>query len=148
MNSGASLAYFALYKDFVQAEKELRKDRGLGNEVTAGLLDYEQLFSSWDENFSDSTRRALAITERGLSTPPTASEFQSYKKIARIGFRFEDLVKYNDYHAKNGPAGVVLKKVTWNCPDEFFTLVEKAYRKFYLRPEFVADFKQLVAAGY
>lgn len=148
VNSGASLAYFALYKDFVQAERELRRERGLGNEVTASLLDYEQLFSSWDEAFSDSTRRAPAIPNQELSTPPNATEFQVYEKIARVGFRFEDLVKYNDYHAKNGPASIVLKKVTWNSPDEFFSLVEKAYRKFYLRPEFVADFKQLVAAGY
>lgn len=148
VNSGASLAYFALYKDFVHAQRELCKDRGLGDPATANLLDYEQLLSRWDEAFSASMRRAQAMPDLGLSMPPDASEYQSYKKLARMGFRFEDLVKYNDYHAKDGPAGEVLKNVTWNRPDEFFALVEKAYRNFYLRPEFVADFKQLVAAGY
>lgn len=148
VNSGASLAYFALYKDFVPAQRELSKDRGLGDAATASLLDYEQLMSTWDAAFSARIRRETVISDLGLSSPPVASEYQSYKKLAGMGFRFDDLVKYNDYHAKDGPAGEVLKRVTWNRPDEFFALVEKAYRSFYLRPEFVADFKQLVAAGY
>jgi hypothetical protein len=148
VTSGASLAYFALYKDFVHAQRELRKDRGLGDPATESLLDYEQLLSRWDEAFSASMRRSQTMPDLGLSMPPDAAESQSYKKLARMGFRFEDLVKYNDYHAKDGPAGAVLKNVTWNRPGEFFALVEKAYRKFYLRPEFVANFKQLVAAGY
>ncbi|WP_050791877.1 B12-binding domain-containing radical SAM protein [Burkholderia ubonensis] len=148
VNSGASLAYFALYKDFVRAQRELSKDRGRGDATTARLLDYEQLMSRWDEAFSVSIRRKPAVSDFGLSKPPQAAEYQSYKRLAAMGFRFEDLVKYNDYHAKDGPAGEVLKYVTWNRPDEFFALVEKAYRSFYLRPEFVAEFKQLVAAGY
>ncbi|HDR9241886.1 TPA: radical SAM protein [Burkholderia vietnamiensis] len=148
VNSGASLAYFALYKDFVPAQRELSKDRGLGNASTTRLLDYEQLMSTWDSAFSARIRREPIISDPGLSSPPVASEYQSYKKLAGMGFRFSDLVKYNDYHAKDGPSGEVLKNVTWNRPDEFFALVEKAYRSFYLRQEFVADFKKLVAAGY
>ena len=61
---------------------------------------------------------------------------------------FGDLVKYNDCHAEDELADAVLQSVTWNRPDEFFCLVEKAYRRFYLRPEFVSDFRELVAAGY
>ena len=31
-----------------------------------------------------------------------------------------DLVKYNDYHAEDRPAGAVFQGVTWNGPDESF----------------------------
>jgi len=147
VNSGASLAYFALYKDFVHAQKELRKERGAGDQAAASLLDYEQLLSAWDDAFSASTRKTDQYLG-SLTIPPSAIEYQSYKKLAKMGFRFEDLVKYNDYHAKDGPAGEVLKNVTWNNPSEFFALVEKAYRRFYLREEFVSNFEQLVTAGY
>jgi hypothetical protein len=147
VNSGASLAYFALYKDFVLAQKELRKERELGDQTAASLLDYEQLLSKWDDVFSN----PLLKTNQNrvdLATPPVANEYHCYEKLVHMGFRFEDLVKYNDYHAKDGPAGEVLKNVTWDKPNEFFALVEMAYRRFYLREEFVTNFGQLVAAGY
>ena len=80
--------------------------------------------------------------------PAAAAERRTYQQLTRLGFRFEDLVKYNDYHSKDGPAGKVLNEVTWNKPDQYFAMVEKAYRTFYLRREFVSDFKQLIAAGY
>jgi hypothetical protein len=49
MSSGATLAYFALYKDFVRAQKKLSSDRGLRDPVTESLLDYEQMLSGWDD---------------------------------------------------------------------------------------------------
>lgn len=150
VSCGATLAYFALYKDFVPAREQLRKDQGVGATSTASLLEYEQMMPRWDEAFSESASDAAGQPMRhtGLRTPASAVERRTYKKLADIGFRFEDLVKYNDYHAEDGPAGSVLRSVTWSRPGEFFGLVEKAYRKFYLRPEFVSDFRELVAAGY
>ncbi|ROR18403.1 radical SAM superfamily enzyme YgiQ (UPF0313 family) [Comamonas sp. BIGb0124] len=151
VNCGATLAYFALYKDFVPAREQLRKDQGVGANSTASLLEYEQMMPRWDDAFSESASSkvpAQAMRRTGLRTPASAVERRTYKKLADIGFRFEDLVKYNDYHAEDGPAGALLQSVTWGRPDEFFSLVEKAYRKFYLRPEFVSDFRKLVAAGY
>ena len=148
VSSGATLAYFALYKDFVHAQKQLSQDRGLGDPLTESLLDYEQMLSRWDDAFAAPKRAASAAADAGLSEPADTAERRTYQQLARQGFRFEDLVKYNDYHAKEGPAGDVLRGVTWNKPDQYFALVEKAYRTFYLRPEFVSDFKQLVAAGY
>ena len=105
----------------------------------------------WDEEFAYSSggkESARVMRCSGLRTPASVVERRTYKKLADIGFRFEDLVKYNDHHAEDGPASAVLQRVTWSQPDQFFGLVEKAYRKFYLRPKFVSDFKQLVAAGY
>jgi hypothetical protein len=151
MRCGATLAYFALYKDFVRAEGELRKDRGVGNPLTASLLEYEQLMTRWDEAFSVLARGEAPtqpVPYGGLWTPSNVSERRTYQKLAGLGFRFEDLVKYNDYHAEDGQSRALLQSVTWNRPDEFFCLVEKAYRKFYLRPAFVSDFRELVAAGY
>ncbi|WP_374568579.1 radical SAM protein [Ideonella sp.] len=145
---GATLAYFALYKDFVDAQKELRKDRGTGHPETASLLDYEQLLFGWDEAFSGDRRAGDLGTARRLIEPSDVVERRTYRLLAKMGFRFDDLVKYNDYHAQAGHAKARLHSVTWQRPNEFFGLVEKAYRKFYLRPEFVADFKELVAAGY
>lgn len=148
VSSGATLAYFALYKDFVRAQKQLSRDRGLRDPVTESLLDYEQMLSGWDEALT--TRKPIdsASAAACLFEPVSAVERHTYQQLARLGFRFEDLVKYNDYHAKEGPAGAVLNEVTWNKPDQYFAMVEKAYRTFYLRQDFVSDFKLLVAAGY
>ncbi len=148
VSSGATLAYFALYKDFVRAQKQLSQDRGLRDPVTESLLDYEQMLSAWDDAFTTRTHIVAAPVAASLSEPVDAAERRTYQQLARLGFRFEDLVKYNDYHAKDGPAGEVLNRVTWNKPDQYFAMVEKAYRTFYLRRDFVLDFKQLVAAGY
>lgn len=148
VESGATLAYFALYKDFVDAQKELRKDRGTGHSVTASLLTYEQLLFGWDEAFSTDRKAGDLGAARKLIEPSDIVERRTYRRLASMGFRFDDLVKYNDYHAQEGHAKARLHSVTWQRPDEFFGLVEKAYRKFYLRPEFAADFKELVAAGY
>ena len=151
VNCGATLAYFALYKDFVPAQRQLRKDHGVGAASTSSLLEYEQMMPRWDEEFAYSSggkESARVMRCSGLRTPASVVERRTYKKLADIGFRFEDLVKYNDHHAEDGPASAVLQRVTWSQPDQFFGLVEKAYRKFYLRPKFVSDFKQLVAAGY
>uniref|UniRef100_UPI001FC88CCD hypothetical protein n=1 Tax=Burkholderia gladioli TaxID=28095 RepID=UPI001FC88CCD len=98
-------------------------------------------------NLHYGTARTLTVPA-SLFEPVNAVERRTYQQLARLGFRFEDLVKYNDYHAKEGPAGEVLNEVTWNKPDQYFAMVEKAYRTFYLRRDFVSDFKQLVAAGY
>ncbi|PXX02325.1 radical SAM superfamily enzyme YgiQ (UPF0313 family) [Paraburkholderia tropica] len=148
VSSGATLAYFALYKDFVQAQKQLSQDRGLRDPVTESLLDYEQMLSGWDDAFTTRKQVVGASSSASLSEPVNAVERRTYQQLARLGFRFDDLVKYNDYHAKEGPAGEVLNKVTWNNPDQYFAMVERAYRTFYLRRDFVSDFKELVAAGY
>ncbi len=148
VSSGATLAYFALYKDFVRAQKQLSRDRGLGDPVTESLLDYEQMLPGWDDAFTTRKHIVAASIAASLSEPVDAAERRTYQQLARLGFRFEDLVKYNDYHAKEGPAREVLNEVTWNKPDQYFAMVEKAYRTFYLRRDFVSDFKQLVAAGY
>lgn len=151
VSCGATLAYFALYKDFVPAREQLRKDLGVGDASTSSLLEYEQMMPRWDEAFFGSesgVAPAQVVRHTGLRTSVSAVERSTYRDLAAIGFRFDDLVKYNDHHAEAGPAGAVLRSVTWSQPDEFFGLVEKAYRKFYLRPDFVSDFKELVAAGY
>lgn len=148
VSSGATLAYFALYKDFVRAQKLLSRDRGLRDPVTESLLDYEQMLSGWDDAFTIRKATVAASIAASLFEPATTAERRTYQKLARLGFRFEDLVKYNDYHAKEGPASKVLNEVTWNKPNQYFAMVEKAYRTFYLRQDFVSDFKQLVAAGY
>lgn len=148
ISSGATLAYFALYKDFVRAQKQLSQDRGLGDPVTESLLDYEQMLSGWDDAFATRKQLTTASVAASLSEPVSATERRTYKQLARLGFRFEDLVKYNDYHAKEGPAGKVLNAIAWNKPDQYFAMVEKAYRTFYLRRDFVSDFRQLVSAGY
>lgn len=148
VSSGATLAYFALYKDFVRAQKQLSRDRGLRDPMTKSLLDYDQMLPGWDDAFTTRKRIVAASVAARLSEPADAIERRTYRQLARLGFRFDDLVKYNDYHSKEGPAGEVLNEVTWNNPDQYFAMVEKAYRTFYLRPDFVSDFKQLVAAGY
>jgi len=148
VSSGATLAYFALYKDFVRAQKQLSRDRGLRDPVTESLLDYEQMLPGWDDAFATRKQLVTASVAASLSEPVNAIERRTYQQLARLGFRFEDLVKYNDYHSKEGPAGKVLNEIAWDKPDQYFAMVEKAYRTFYLRRDFVSDFRQLVAAGY
>jgi len=106
------------------------------------------MLPGWDDAFATRKQLVTASVAASLSEPVNAIERRTYQQLARLGFRFEDLVKYNDYHSKEGPAGKVLNEIAWDKPDQYFAMVEKAYRTFYLRRDFVLDFRQLVAAGY
>lgn len=145
IESGSTLAYFALYKEFVKAASVLQQERVQGDEETESLLTYDQLSLKWDSTLSSQH------FDENHTSPPTCQadlEVECYQKLAALGFRFQDLVKYNDYHGVEGESGKVLRRVTWGQPSEYFKLVESAYRKFYLRPQFVTDYQQLMASGY
>lgn len=146
VDSGASLAYFALYKEFVPAAKALKQQRSSGSETPTAWLDYRQLAIVWDDAF-DTIKDSGPKTLR-LKYPVTGEEREVYSQLSELGFSFRDLVKYNDYHSETGPSLQVLHKVTWNDPETYFSIVEQAYRNFYLRPEFVSSYKRLLNSGY
>jgi len=146
VNSGATLAYFALYKEFVPAARALSQQRSSGSETPAAWLDYRQLAIRWDEAFDTLEDSGSNIPL--LKHPVTSKERQVYSQLSELGFSFRDLVKYNDYHSETGPSLQILHKVTWNDPETYFSVVEQAYRNFYLRPEFVSSYNRLLNSGY
>jgi glycosyltransferase involved in cell wall biosynthesis/radical SAM superfamily enzyme YgiQ (UPF0313 family) len=149
LTSGVTLAYFALYKEFVQATHVLSQQSTNGGERANAYLDYRQLVLRWDEALgAEGGCETLGSPDVMLSGAITQIEQESYKQLAKLGFRFDDLVKYNDYHSDIGKSAELLSKVAWSQPEEYFTVVEQAYRRFYLRQEFVDDYAKLIESGY
>lgn len=149
IKSGVTLAYFALYKDFTRAAQTLSRPHIKGDRSGEEFLDYRQLAMDWDAAFSNKNASVFETTMIGsLNAPPTANERACYSQLSALGFSFFDVVKYNDFHSDEGASGVLLKAVTWSSPPEYFAIVEQAYRCFYLRPQFVEDYKLLLAHGY
>ncbi|KQW60468.1 hypothetical protein ASC92_27670 [Variovorax sp. Root411] len=150
IESGATLAYFALYKDFARATTILSKEQEAEDPRAEGYIRYDQLALDWDQAFAIAQDGRYGANGSGemASGPVTESELACYQQVAALGFRFTDLVKYNDYHSEDADGGSLLRTVTWGSPLEYFTTVEQAYREFYLRPAFVQDYSALLAHGY
>lgn len=150
IESGASLAYFALYKDFAKATSLLSKEQDTKDERAQGFIRYGQLLLNWDNAFAGAQESAEhAVLSGGmLSEQIKQDELASYRQLATLGFRFADLVKYNDFHDESADGGKLLRAVTWDSPTEYFKTVEQAYRRFYLRPAFVQDYASLLSQGY
>jgi radical SAM superfamily enzyme YgiQ (UPF0313 family)/glycosyltransferase involved in cell wall biosynthesis len=149
IESGATLAYFALYKDFTKAAVTFRRARARSEASGKEFLDYRQLAMRWDAGFGE--RDLVASDVNGapaLAHAPTDEERACYAELAVLGFSFFDVVKYNDFHNDKGPSLEVLRTMTWMSPEAYFSLVERAYRRFYLRPQFVSDYKLLLSHGY
>jgi len=151
IESGATLAYFALYKDFAKATTILSKEQESEDLRAEGYIRYDQLALDWDQAFAiaQDGQYGGAIGGGGMASGPvTESEVACYQQIAALGFRFTDLVKYNDFHSEDADGGSLLRAVTWDSPLEYFTTVEQAYREFYLRPAFVQNYSALLVHGY
>ncbi len=150
IESGASLAYFALYKDFARATSLLSKEQDAKDERAQGFIRYGQLLLNWDNAFASAQEGAQHTVLSGgmLSEQITHDELACYRELAELGFRFNDLVKYNDFHDEGADGGRLLRAVTWDSPTEYFKTVEQAYRRFYLRPAFVQDYASLLSQGY
>ncbi|KTB56203.1 B12-binding domain-containing radical SAM protein [Pseudomonas fluorescens] len=144
LDCGATLAYFALYKEFVKAVHVLSEERGPSSRHDA-FAEYSQMAVVWDATYS---AYLSDPSMKGLSSPATQIEIESYAQLAKLGFRFSDIVKYNDHHADSDSSSSILSNVTWGEPSEYFSIIETAYRRFYLRPEFVHEYSKLVREGY
>ena len=152
LECGVTLAYFALYKEFVKATMELSRESLPQLEQSERYLTYSQLWPKWDDligaEFANVDGGGSDHIVDGLYAPLRDSAVSSYHQLAEMGFRFKDLVKYNDYHSETGPSANLLSKVSWGDPGEYFGAVEDAYLRFYLRPKFVEDYKILAENGY
>lgn len=150
IQSGVTLAYFALYKDFARAASVLSKEQQAGDPKAEGFICYDQLALNWDQAFA--TARDSHDDANGncplASGPITTAELECYQQLAALGFQFTDLVKYNDFHNEGADGGNLLRAMTWSSPSEYFEIVEQAYRQFYLRPTFVHAYSALLAHGY
>lgn len=147
INSGVTLAYFALYKDFSRASSVLSKEQQADDPKSKGYIFYDQLVLNWDKAFA-SRKDGLGNDCVLASGEVTETELECYRQLAAMGFQFSDLVKYNDFHDADADGGKLLNAVTWGNPEEYFKSVELAYRRFYLRPAFVQQYSALLAHGY
>jgi radical SAM superfamily enzyme YgiQ (UPF0313 family) len=151
IESGATLAYFALYKDFARATSVLSKEQQVENLQAKSFISYRQLLLDWDSEFSVVQRETTGtahVQEMHTSDVITEGERGSYRLLSQLGFRFTDLVKYNDFHDEEVDGGTLLRAMTWDSPAEYFKTVKQAYRRFYLRPAFVKDYGALLEHGY
>lgn len=156
IESGVSLAYFALYKEFVPALQSLRSEQSRGSEAHRSYSDYEQLDIVWDailgEAMQDPNCARFHDLVGGLVTDDRpldpADLISVYDDLSRLGFRFTDLVKYSDHHSENSPSADILNKVNFGDQAIFEKTVASAYLRFYLRRSFVDTYRALLADGY
>lgn len=151
LECGVTLAYFALYKEFVKARSVLTRD-GVPIDEATQYLSYKQLWTKWDSELISQVPRISkgekSEKEARITLNVSEKQVSCYGELSNLGFRFDDLVKYNDYHDNEGPSGKLLDTITWNSPGDYFQIVEQAYLRFYLRPQFISDFKRLIENGY
>ena len=141
ISCGVDIAYFAIYKDFVKAASALSKDRLNKSIEIERFLSYDQFLPpKMDEVTFDMPFNEAAILSE--------LERLALDELMSLGFSFSDLVKYNDFHSLEGSSKEVLESVTWGNPSMYFQMLNYAYRKFYLRPEFVNCYRLLLASGY
>lgn len=150
VQSGVTLAYFALYKDFARATSVLSKVQNTGDSKAESFIRYDRLVLNWDKAFAQThgphqDTNGLFLMTNG---PITVGERECYQQLSELGFQFTDLIKYNDYHNEEADGGKLLRAMTWQSPQEYFKMVEQAYRQFYLRRTFVEDYSALLAHGY
>ncbi|MDH7638102.1 radical SAM protein [Sphingomonas oryzagri] len=155
LESGVSIAYFAIYKEFVPALKMLAQEQSADSRIHDQYSRYEQLEIGWDDIFiaasnnpTDPALRALAGHAGFAQLADVTQCLQTYRKLENLGFRFADLVKYSDMHASVGPASHILLRVNFGDQELFRNILASAYLRFYLRPEFVETYKSLLAEGY
>ncbi len=141
LRSGVSLAYFAIYKEFVPAAMALRKSSLTTPEEAETFLTYKQLSHDLDQMF------AFDASGKPLTEDPDEREV-IYRDLHQLGFSFGDLVKYNDYHSDEGPAAAIMVRNAFNDKRAYFETLKNAYLRFYLRRDFVAEYEGLVANGY
>lgn len=152
IESGVSVAYFALYKEFVPAVRSLRSEYPAGKESHQSYSTYDQLDIQWDKVLEDSDNYELEGFISGID--PTCELLDRneittvYNELSRLGFRFSDLVKYNDHHSEAPPSSEILSKVNFGDQAQFEGKVASAYLRFYLRRHFVETYKELLAYGY
>jgi len=157
IDCGASLAYFALYKEFVPASKALKNDQRRGGDEHQSFSNYDELVVDWDTLFlsammpSEATiasEQLSLLVNSDYTSSPWKSTIQVYEELSRLGFKFSDLVKYNDYHSESGPSSKILNKLNLGGQNKFINAISAAYIRFYLRKEFVAVYRSLISKGY
>ncbi|MGR9159699.1 radical SAM protein [Rhizobium leguminosarum] len=143
LKSGVSLAYFAIYKDFVEAASKLRSSSLIGRKEVEAFLSYKQLSQDLDGIFLPVVPSSdPSLTESSDSRPAI------YRDLQQLGFSFADIVKYNDYHSDEGPAAPLMERNAFGDKDVYFETLKDAYLSFYLRKDFVSEYEGLVANGY
>lgn len=156
IKSGVSLAYFALYKEFVPAVQSLRSEYPKKNKTHEKYSTYDQLKIEWDQiigkALEDPTdpafHRLVKNIDPGGGTISPADIIAVYDELSKLGFKFSDLVKYSDHHSQDSPASEVLNKVNFSDQAEFESKVASAYIRFYTRKSFIKTYKALLASGY
>lgn len=143
LRSGVSLAYFAIYKDFVDAASKLRSSPLTDRREVEAYLSYKQLSQDLDGIF-------LPAENSRDPSPAEMSDSRSaiYRDLQKLGFSFADIVKYNDYHSDEGPAAPLMVRNGFQDKEAYFDTLKNAYLSFYLRKDFVSEYESLVANGY
>lgn len=166
IKAGFSLAYFALYKDFVPGVAKLTSTTTnaiIGptrDELEKRYLRYQEMEGGWNEIFSrikhlDGRINAAQSAELtsllgvAITDSRVAEAVDAHSRLKLLGFNFDDLIKYNDHHAmSHAESKQLAETLNFGDRDNYFALVRRAYFEFYLRNDFADLYGQLVHLGY
>ena len=153
VESGFSLAYFALYKSFRRLV-----DQGAGGKLK--VLKRQNAFMRFkmlDEDLASRVASRLTEAEarllfgEGYGPDRLAEAAEVMTELVRRGFDFTNLFKYNDFHEDLGRNNQLVN--AWGVDDadpesELCKGVRRAYFEFYARESFLSEFLELVGRGY
>lgn len=148
-----TLAYFALYKNFRELIRLSKRDEATIEWREETFMKFNNLLANFDEIIlSCNTPRDCFDPFGQLYDLERIREAQdSVNRLRELGFRFDDLFKYNDFHDNIDIVNdslSVWKATNESITKQFLQSVRRAYFEFYARPAFVEKYRWLIGQGY
>lgn len=95
-----TLAHLALYKDFSRAVIVLSREQQAEDPGAEAFIRYDHFVLNWDQVFGavQGCHAGVNDSSRLAGGPITKAELKCYRQLAALGFKFTDLIKYDDFH--------------------------------------------------
>ncbi|GEM_PF-4723543 len=152
VSSGLTLAYFALYKDFRRPIQLGRDGKWTSDQHEAAYLRFATLSEDLGKVVlgCTSTQDAQKLFGPAISIERIEAARIVLAELESLGFRFDDLFKYNDYHASIDDHNDLLSIWAGNDAPQsaFLAAVRRAYFEFYTRRKFIGNYQSLLQKGY
>lgn len=157
ISTGFTLAYFALYKNFRELVRRSKTKHGTIQEREdreKTFISFQNFLVDFDTRIRGCEKPQDCIEQFGLEYDQERinEAHEAIKTLSEIGFSFNELFKYNDFHAHlneiNNQVSVWKKENGNGIEIKFQQAVCRAYFEFYARMEFVNKYKWLIERGY
>ena len=103
------------------------------------------------QEFENDTKKSFDLLGKEYSTSRIKQSLRNKKSLDKIGFSFNNLFKYNEFHENLDKANDSLQIWGGNEKDllnKFLQTVRRAYFEFYTRDDFVTTYRELIEIGY